>query len=93
MVHIDRKIGELTLKAFFSNESLTGGGEILNVSFNPNSQTPMAFIHYKNKSDKERVLKKNKFTIEDYEFTVVPYKTKRDSSARRISQDIYENKK
>ena len=79
-MHIDKKIGESTLKAFFSNEQLTGGGEITNIVFNANSPTPMAFIYYMNRLDKENVLKKKKFKIDDYEFTVNPYKDKTERS-------------
>jgi len=87
VVHVDKEIDESTLNSIFSNVDLTGGGEITKVGLNRSYQMPIAFIYYKNKSDKERVLMKRKYNIYGYEFTVNPYKTTRDSSASRTTRD------
>jgi hypothetical protein len=78
VVHVDKEIDESNLEEIFSNKQITGGGDIEILELNANRK--LAFIYYKNNSDKQRVLMQKAFSISGYKFDVKPYKPQEERS-------------
>ena len=77
IAHCEKEVSKVVVKFIFSNKS-NGGGEIENLNMEMSNGTFKAFIYFKEKETRDRLIEKKYLTIMDHKFSLQPFKKRPD---------------